>query len=135
MKLVRAQDIDGVTMPAPFTRNIKILFAPDREDIPEIMFSVVEIPPGGHTDYHDHDRPELIYIISGTGTSICSGEEVAISGGTAMWVLPREMHEVKNTGSEALKFVTAFLPGYKADDAYRTCTERARTGKTWSEKA
>ena len=62
MKVVRAKDEKGATMPAPFVRSIKILFAPDKEQVPEIMLSAVEIPPGGHTDYHDHDRPELICV-------------------------------------------------------------------------
>jgi len=126
VKLVRAQDEQGVTIPEPYKRTIKILLAPDKEDVPEIMFSHVTVYPGSHTDYHDHDRPELIYIVAGKGIGICEGVEVELGRDTAMWVLAGEKHEVRNTGPEPLVIVTVFVPGYTAQSAYAACLDRAR---------
>lgn len=128
MKLVRAHQEQGVTIPEPYRRTIRILLAPDKEDVPEIMLSHVSIPAGGHTDYHDHDRPELIYVVAGTGVSRCEGEEVEVGPDTAMWVPAGERHEVRSTGPEPLVLITVFVPGYTAQSAYQACLERARKG-------
>ena len=128
MKLVRAREEEGVTIPEPYRRTIRILLAPDKEDVPEIMFSHVTIPAGGHTDYHDHDRPELIYVVSGRGMSKCEGEDVELGPETAMWVLAGEKHEVRNTGDEPMVIVTVFVPGYTAQSAYQSCLDRAKQG-------
>jgi len=128
MKLVRVREEEGVTIPDPYRRTIRILLAPDKEDVPEIMFSHVTIPPGGHTDYHDHDRPELIYLVSGKGLARCEGEQVEIAPETAMWVPAGEKHEVRNTGDGPMVIVTVFVPGYTAESAYQTCLERAGQG-------
>jgi len=128
MKLVRAYQEEGVTIPDPYRRTIKILLAPDREDVPEIMLSHVTIYPGSHTDYHDHDRPELIYVVSGTGISKCEGEEVEVGPDTAMWVPAGEKHEVRNTGDEPVSLVTVFVPGYTAESGYQACLDRAKQG-------
>jgi len=126
MKLVRAREEAGVTIPDPYRRTIKILLAPDKEDVPEIMLSHVTIYPGSHTDYHDHDRPELIYVVSGKGLSKCEGVEVEVGPDTAMWVLAGEKHEVRNTGDEPVILVTVFVPGYTAQSAYQSCLDRAK---------
>ena len=128
MRLVRAQDEKGLTVPAPYERTIKILLAPDREDVPEMMFSHVGIAVGSHTDYHTHDRPELIYIVSGKGISVCEGKEDEVGPGTALWILAEEKHELKNTGDEVLEIVTVFVPGYTAESQYKACVERAKQG-------
>ena len=128
MKLVRVREEEGVTIPDPYRRTIRILLAPDKEDVPEIMFSHVTIPPGGHTDYHDHDRPELIYLVSGKGLARCEGEQVEIAPETVMWVLAGEKHEVTNTGDGPMVIVTVFVPGYTAESAYQACLERAGQG-------
>ena len=126
MKLVRAYEEKGVTIPKPYERTIKILMAPDKEDIPEVMVSAVSIPPGSGTDLHTHDRPELIYVVSGKGLSVGDAEEVQIDAGTAFWVPADEKHAVKNPGAEPLELITVFVPGYTAESAYATCLERAK---------
>ena len=128
MELVRVRDEKGVTIPAPFERTIKILLAPDRKNVQEMMFSHVDIAAGSHTDYHAHDRPELIYIVSGEGTSVCEGREDDVGPGTGLWVLAGEKHELRNTGDEVLEIVTVFVPGYTAESQYEACLERAKRG-------
>ncbi len=52
MKIVLAADEQGVTVPAPYDRTIKILLAPDKEGVDAMTLSYVTIPPGGHTSSH-----------------------------------------------------------------------------------
>ena len=64
MEIVKAWEEPGVKIPAPYSRTIKVLFAPDRGGVNELTFSFALLDPGGQTDRHSHDRPELIYVIS-----------------------------------------------------------------------
>jgi len=52
MRVARVEEEAGVTVPAPYERTIKVLFAPDRQGAAELTFSHVTIPPGGGTDSH-----------------------------------------------------------------------------------
>jgi len=74
MEIVRAQDEAGVKIPAPYARTIKVFYAPDKGDAPELTFSFALIDPGGQTDYHAHDRPELIYVVSGMARASARAE-------------------------------------------------------------
>ena len=126
MKIVKASDEQGVTIPSPFNRTIKILLAPDKASVQELTLSHVLIPPGGHTDSHTHDRPELLYIISGQGMSKGLDEQYEVGPDTAIWVETDEPHELINTGDETLKLVTVFVPAYEAENLYSQCLQRAK---------
>jgi mannose-6-phosphate isomerase-like protein (cupin superfamily) len=127
MKLVKAWEEEGVEIPAPFNRRIKVLFAPDKEGVEEITFSHAILPPDGRTDYHCHDRPELIYIVSGKGICVHEGEHTPVQEDVALWVPTGEMHQMINTGETPLKLATVFVPAYKASDNYKRCLDAAKT--------
>ena len=93
-----------------------MFLGPDKRDVPECNFTQVLIYPGYGTDAHLHDRPELIYVISGRGIAICDDEECPIEADVVFWVPANQMHQVKNTGDDILKLATVFIPGYSAKD-------------------
>jgi quercetin dioxygenase-like cupin family protein len=127
MRIAKVEEEEGVTVPSPYDRTIKVLFAPERRGAAELTFSHVTIPPGGGTDSHTHDRPELIYIVSGTA-KCTSPDAVEILGpGAALWAEAGEMHELRNTGDEPLAIVTVFVPPYRAEQLYAACLARAAT--------
>ena len=115
MKIVRAWEEQGVRVPAPYSRTIKVLFAPDRRGTEELTFSFALIDPDGQTDSHTHDRPELIYVVSGRGIYISDGESYQVQGEVVIWAEAGERHQMKNTGPETLKLATVFVPPYKAE--------------------
>jgi len=45
MKLVKAWEEKGVEIPAPYRRQIKVIFAPDKEGVEELTFSHAILPP------------------------------------------------------------------------------------------
>jgi hypothetical protein len=47
MRVAKVEEEKGITVPAPYERTIKVLFAPDRRGAAEMTFSHVTIPPGG----------------------------------------------------------------------------------------
>ncbi|WP_102412701.1 cupin domain-containing protein [Beduinella massiliensis] len=125
MKIMNAWEEPGVTVAAPYQRNIKVLFAPDRNDVPELTFSHAIIYPHQQTDYHRHDRPELIYVVSGRGVSLCEGAETPVQADTALWIEAGEMHQMINLGDETMKLATVFIPAYTAEENYARCCKAA----------
>ena len=126
MILARAWEEDGVEIPAPYQRRIKVLFAPDKHGVQELTFSHAILPPGGQTDYHTHDRPELIYVIRGEGICVHDGARTPITEDVALWVPAGEAHQIINTGADALKLATVFVPGYTAGENYKRCLDAAQ---------
>lgn len=126
MKIVKFSEVDAVDIPNPYERHIKVLLAPDRHDVDDITLSLVNIPPNSQTDYHHHDRPELIVVLSGKGKSICNGEEILIEADMALWVLAGEEHKIINDQDETIKLLTVFTPGYPADELLGTILKSAQ---------
>lgn len=135
MEVVKAWEEKGVKIPAPYARTIKVLFAPDKNNVPDITFSFALIDPAGQTDYHSHDRPELIYIVSGRGKSICEGETLEVQADMILWVKAGEMHQMINTGEETLKLATVFIPAYTAEENYKRCQQAAAAIQAESSRA
>jgi mannose-6-phosphate isomerase-like protein (cupin superfamily) len=125
MELTRAIDEPGIQVPAPFSRSIKVLLAPDRLGVDELTLSVVLIDPASGTDYHVHDRPELIVIVDGVGEAMVEGRTHRFETDTALYIRTGEWHEIRNTGPTVLKMVTVFVPGVRADDNYQRCLTAA----------
>lgn len=125
MKIAKPWEEKGVEIPAPFQRTIKVFFAPEKEGVEDLTFTHALIPPQGKTDYHTHDRAELIYIVTGSGICLHDGEETPITADMALWVPAGEMHQMINTGYEQLKLATVFTPAYNAADNYKRCLDAA----------
>jgi quercetin dioxygenase-like cupin family protein len=129
MKLVKAWEEPGVEIPAPFQRCIKVLLAPDKEGVAELTFSQVLLPPGGRTEYHSHDRPELIFLVSGEGECLHEGEKTQVKEDMVIWMPAGEQHQMINSGPEMLKLATVFVPAYTAAENYRRAVEGATASK------
>ena len=129
MEIVKAWEVKGEKIPAPYSRTIKVLFAPDRFDVPDLTFTFALIDPGGQTDYHIHDRPELIFIVSGRGQSVCEDETIEIQADMVLWARAGERHQVINTGAETLKLATVFIPAYTSEEIYSRCLEAAKAAE------
>jgi len=123
MKIVKAWEVTGVKIPPPYSRTIKVLLAPDQFGVEELTFSFALIDPGGQTDYHAHDRPELIYVVSGQGISICEDEAIEVQEDVVLWVPAGERHQMKNTSASILKLATVFIPPYTAKENYMRCLD------------
>lgn len=127
MEVVKAWEVEGVKIPAPYSRTIKVLMAPDVHNVAELTFSFALIDPGGKTDAHSHDRPELIFIVSGEGVSVTEGKEpLLLQADMVLWVPAGEKHQMVNTGNEILKLATVFIPAYTAEFNYSRCLNAAK---------
>ncbi len=125
MKIVKAWQEPGVEIPEPYRRQIKVIFAPDKEGVEELTFSHAILPPNGRTDYHSHDRPELIYVVSGKGICVHDGEQTPVQEDVSLWVSAGELHQMINVGDTPLRLATVFVPAYRASDNYQRCLNAA----------
>lgn len=126
MEVVKCWEEPGVTIPAPYERHIKVFFAPDKRDVPEMTFTHALLYPNSMTDYHTHDKPELIQIVSGHGKAICDGVEIEVGPDMALYVRAGEKHQMINTGEETLKLATVFVPGFNSQENIDRCLNAAK---------
>jgi mannose-6-phosphate isomerase-like protein (cupin superfamily) len=129
VEVIKCWEEPGETIQEPYKRHIKVMLAPDTRNVPEITFSHAIIYPKSRTDYHAHDRPELILIVSGRGVSVCDDIEMPVEPDMALWVKAGEMHQIINTGEESIKLATVFVPGYTSEenlDRIRKAAEDAK---------
>lgn len=129
MKIVKADECQGVQIPAPYRRQIKVLMAPDVNGVKEATLSQVVLPPEGQTDYHDHDRCEVIYIVSGRAILEIEGEKVQLVDDTAVYISSGEKHRLINDSNQPLKMITFFVPPFEAKELYQTCLNNAKNAK------
>ncbi len=63
------------------------------------------LAPGSSIGLHTHDTTsETIYILRGTGTEICDGQEEALRPGVCHYCPKGSSHTMINTGTEELAF-------------------------------
>ena len=63
MEIIKCWEEEGELISEPYQRVIKIFLAPDMRNVKEIIFTQALIYPQSKSDYHHHDRSELIIII------------------------------------------------------------------------
>lgn len=129
MKIVKAWEEEGVKIPAPFSRHIKVMLAPDKGGVDELLFSYAILPSEGKTDFHTHDRPELVIVVSGQGICMTDNGKEYICEDMAVWCEAGEGHQIINTGYAPLKLATVFVPGFASQDNYNRCLDAAKKEK------
>ena len=82
----------------------QVLLGPD-DGIPNFIMRQFTVEPGGYTYYHTHDFEHEIYIVSGSGIVKSDREEIPFSKNTAILVIPNEVHQFVNNGTEPLVFL------------------------------
>jgi mannose-6-phosphate isomerase-like protein (cupin superfamily) len=128
VEVLRFWEEEGVTVPEPYKRHIKVMLAPDRRNATELTFSQVLIYPESKTDYHTHDRPELIIVIAGRGVSVCEGKKTSIEPEMALWIPAGETHQIINNTDETLTLLTVFTPAYSAKELLEPVLKAAEKG-------
>ena len=67
-------------------------------------------PNGGQVPWHNQEQEEIYFIVEGTG-EMCLGEErQAISAGQAVFIPPREFHQLTNTGAGRMIMIYCYGP-------------------------
>ncbi|MEM2876279.1 MAG: cupin domain-containing protein [Candidatus Bathyarchaeia archaeon] len=93
---------------------IKVMFNRETAGSRYSTFSVGYFNPGEGLKPHLHPESEEVYfIVEGSGTVYLGAEQKPIEVGakTGIYIPPRTIHSVKNTGSEKLVIAFFVAPG------------------------
>lgn len=103
-------DVEAYSPPAHGGTFNRRLVGPE-DGIEHLEVIIGEMEPGGDADPHLHDDIEqIMYILAGKMYVNIEGEEAVLSVGDVVIIPKKAMHEVKNIGSENLRFVLMYSP-------------------------
>lgn len=88
---------------------------------PDSQLVVMSIPPGVEIGEEAHDLDQFVRIEAGTGVATLNGEEHQVADGSAVVVPKGALHNIRNTGSDALKLYTIYTaPEHPDGTVHRT---------------
>jgi quercetin dioxygenase-like cupin family protein len=64
-----------------------------------------EVQPGGYSPLHTHHWEHEVFILQGEGVVFDGEKTTPFKPNDVVFVPPDEMHQFKNTGNKALKFL------------------------------
>ncbi len=70
-----------------------------------------EMGQGGHTPKHSHDWEHEIFVVSGDGEVLGNGSWQPFRAGDTVFVTPGEEHQIRNNGTELLRFICVVPSG------------------------
>jgi mannose-6-phosphate isomerase-like protein (cupin superfamily) len=84
----------------------------------DAALSVIEesMPPGAQELRHYHEKSQqFFYILSGEATMEANGEAIRLHTGQGIRVLPRVRHQIRNQGSDVVRFLVISQPPSHGD--------------------
>ncbi|MFA5363233.1 MAG: cupin domain-containing protein [Candidatus Omnitrophota bacterium] len=74
------------------------------------------VKPGRTTTKHSLKGSEVYYILEGTGIMYIDREQKRVSAGCTVYIPPKAVQCIKNTGKKALVFLCIVDPAWRARD-------------------
>jgi quercetin dioxygenase-like cupin family protein len=72
---------------------------------PNFAMRQFEVAPGGYTPRHSHPYEHEVFVLEGEGVVLEGDAEHPLKAGDFVLVTPDEIHQFRNTGRVALKFL------------------------------
>lgn len=111
-KVVRLDE--GKRVLLPMSSEIKaysrILIDRDTTGAEKYSLLLSEMAPGCVHDKETHEVEHGFFIIRGHGIISINGEDYEIGPDMAIYIPPRAVHQMKNTGTENLKYIVIYAP-------------------------
>ena len=82
----------------------RVLLGP-KQGAPNFVMRVIDVPPGQSSPWHKHAWEHEMFVLSGNGVAVSEQGETPVSVGDAVFAPGDEMHAMRNTGRELLRFV------------------------------
>lgn len=109
-KVFQAEEVDWIEAPGHFSAFSKLLIN-ERTGSKYFDFRVSSYQPKGYCEAHKHEIAENIYyILKGTGVVELDGNRRLVTPGTVIFIPPKVLHKIINTGFEDLIFIVAASP-------------------------
>jgi mannose-6-phosphate isomerase-like protein (cupin superfamily) len=78
----------------------------------------VDVKPGACQKLHQHEPEQVYVIVTGTGRMTVGDEEGDVTAGDLVFVPPKTIHGITNTGSDLLSYVSASTPTFSITGLY-----------------
>jgi len=113
MKHVKEHEVEGERFSSPHARVIKHLAAPWTVGTSNLWAGLPIIGGGSSSNPHLHDdAEEIFYVISGSGRIKVGEEEEDIAPGSCIFIPPKTLHQLLNTGHEELRVLAVTSPPF-----------------------
>lgn len=115
MAVIRLQDCAEFT--AGDGCRLREILHPDKQDI-ALRYSLAHatVSPGQTTTPHRLRTSEVYYIITGQGRMTIDGDDTNVGPSDTVYIPPRAVQSITNTGREDLVFVCIVDPAWRVED-------------------
>ena len=97
--------------------EIRELLAERNSSIRNQSLAEARLPVGAATTPHYHRvTEEIYYILEGTAQMQIGDELREVRPGDAIAIPPGDVHQIRNSGRQTLKFLCCCAPGYQHED-------------------
>ena len=100
----KSVELQQVTMEGSSGCQVRWLLS-STDGAPNFAMRQFEVAPGGYTPKHYHPYEHEVYVIEGEGEAYEGDTPHPIRAGDVVLVKPDDLHQFKNTGDKALKFL------------------------------
>jgi quercetin dioxygenase-like cupin family protein len=128
MSVIYVDKLKSFKIPKPFKRSIKVVLAPDTQDVvKDISITMGIIAPHSNNDYHTHEGTELLYIMSGFGKAKIDGKDHEIRPDSLIIAPPNTLHQQINESDETMKMLAIWTPPVTSKEVIDRALEAAKT--------
>ncbi len=112
MNIRNGREQPGVWTEGAGRRFLSLLYRPEEDDVPDLAFGFVHIPPQTAATSHEHeDTHEFWVVVGGTGEAVVGEECGLIKPGDVVHGPPGIPHQLINTSEDvALEAVYILCP-------------------------
>ena len=106
MKIDSAERVASAAVTMEGAKGCRVRWLVDEsQGAPNFAMRQFEVEPGGYTPRHSHPYEHEVFVLEGNGTVLSGEKEQPLKAGDFVLVLPDEVHQFRNTGAGALKFL------------------------------
>ncbi len=114
MKVARSVDVEKVEVNMEGASGVAVRWLiGDADGAPNFAMRMFEVQPGGHTPLHTHPHEHEAFIVEGTGTFVCEGQEYPFEAEHAIFAPGGKEHCFKNTSDSVMRFLCIIPAGAK----------------------
>lgn len=106
MQVLSSNDIEQKLVDMEGAKGCKVQILVGKNcSAPNFVMRQFTVDPGGYTPKHFHDYEHEVFVLEGTGQVLDGDDWKDLNPGDVVYVSPNDIHQFKNPGSSALKFL------------------------------